>query len=60
MFHLPLLSHRSSGDLVLGRLSKLPIPSRVWVPVSSRAAYVYIIGMSGKGKSKLVSSFSCK
>jgi hypothetical protein len=60
MFHLPILSHQSPGDLVLGRLWRLTISPLVRVPVSSRAAHMYVIGMSGKGKSRLISSFSCK
>ena len=44
-------------DLVLGRKSKFPLSPLVRVPASARAAHMYVIGMSGKGKSRLVSFF---
>jgi hypothetical protein len=46
------LSHQSPGGLVLGRLWKLPISPPVRVPASARAAHMYVIGKSGKGKSQ--------
>ena len=54
MLHLPSLRHQSSDDLVLGRLWRFPISSLVRVPASARTAHMYVIGMSGKGKSKLL------
>jgi DNA helicase HerA-like ATPase len=54
MFRLPFLSHQTPGDLVLGRQFNFPILPLVRVPVSARAAHMYVIGMSGKGKSKLL------
>jgi hypothetical protein len=60
MPRLPILSHQSPGDLVLGHQSKLPFSPLVRVPLSARAVHMYAIGMSGKGKSRLISSFSSK
>jgi hypothetical protein len=54
MLHLPFLHHQSSDDLVLGRLWRFPISPLVRVIASARTAHLYVIGMSGKGKSKLL------
>jgi hypothetical protein len=54
MLHLPFLQHQSSDDLILGRLWRFPISALVRVPASARTAHLYVIGMSGKGKSKLL------
>ena len=54
MLHLPFSRHENNGDLVLGRLWKLPISPLVRVTASARTAHLYVIGMSGKGKSKLL------
>ena len=54
MLHLPFFPHQNSGDLVLGRLWRFPISPLVRVPASARTAHLYVIGMSGKGKSKLL------
>jgi DNA helicase HerA-like ATPase len=54
MLHLPFLTHQNSGGLILGGLWRLPISPLVRVPASARTAHMYVIGMSGKGKSKLL------
>jgi hypothetical protein len=54
MLHLPFLHHQNRGALVLGRLWRFPISPLVRVTASARTAHLYIIGMSGKGKSKLL------
>ena len=54
MPHLPFLRHQNSDDLVLGRLWRFPISPLVRVTASARTAHLYVIGMSGKGKSKLL------
>ena len=54
MLHLPFLSHQSPGGLILGSLRRFPVSSPVRVTASARAAHMYVIGMSGKGKSKLL------
>ena len=54
MLHLPFLSHQSPGGLILGSLRRFLVSSPVRVAASARAAHMYVIGMSGKGKSKLL------
>jgi len=54
MLHLPFLPHQNSNDLVLGRLWRFPISPLFRVTASARTAHMYVIGMSGKGKSKLL------
>ena len=54
MPHLPFLSHQNTGDLVLGRLWRFPISPLVRVSAPAHTAHMYVIGMSGKGKSKLL------
>ena len=54
MLHLPLLTRRTRSDLVLGCLWKFPVSPLVRVTASARTAHMYAIGMSGKGKSKLL------
>ena len=54
MLHLPFLPPQSRGDLVLGRLWRFPISPLARVSASARTAHMYVIGMSGKGKSKLL------
>jgi hypothetical protein len=54
MLHLPFLHHQNIGDLVLGRLWRFPISPLSRVTASARTADLYVIGMSGKGKSKLL------
>jgi hypothetical protein len=48
------LHHQNRGDLVLGRLWRFPVSPLVRVTASARTAHLYAIGMSGKGKSKLL------
>jgi len=50
----PFLPHQNHGDLVLGRLWRFPISPLVRVTASAHTAHLYVIGMSGKGKSKLL------
>jgi len=54
MLNLPFLRHQNIGDLVLGRQRGFPISRLVRVTASARTAHLYVIGMSGKGKSKLL------
>jgi hypothetical protein len=54
MPHLPFLRLRSSGDLVLGRTGPLPFFPAYRVPERARSAHMYVIGITGKGKSKLL------
>jgi hypothetical protein len=54
MLHLPFLPHQNTSDLVLGRLWRFPISPLLRVTASARTAHLYVIGMSGKGKSKLL------
>jgi hypothetical protein len=54
MLHLPFSHHRNRGHLVLGRLWRFPISPLFRVNASARLAHLYVIGMSGKGKSKLL------
>jgi hypothetical protein len=52
--YLPFLPHQNRSDLVLGRLWRFPISPLVRVTASARTAHLYGIGISGKGKSKLL------
>ena len=54
MLHLPFLPHQNSSSLVLGRLWRFPISPLFRLAASARTAHMYAIGMSGKGKSKLL------
>jgi hypothetical protein len=54
MVHLPFFQHQSNGDLTLGQLWNFPISPLFRVPASARTAHLYVIGMSGKGKSKFL------
>ena len=54
MLTLPFLHHQNPGDLVLGCQWRFPISRLVRVTASARTAHLYVIGMSGKGKSKLL------
>jgi hypothetical protein len=56
MLYMPFLPHQNSGDLVLGHLWRFPISPLFRVTASARTAHLYVIGMSGKGKSKLLES----
>ncbi len=54
MQRLRFFRHRKSGDLVLGQHWRFPISPVFTVPLSARSAHLYVIGMSGKGKSKFL------
>jgi hypothetical protein len=54
MLHLPFLSRQNRADLVLGRLGRFPIAPLFRETAPARTAHLYVIGMSGKGKSKLL------
>jgi hypothetical protein len=54
MLHLPFLRHQNGGDLVLGRLGRFPISPLSRLAAPARTAHLYVIGMSGKGKSNLL------
>ena len=54
MLNLPFMQKRDSGDLVLGRLGRSRFSPHFRVPVSVRTAHLYVIGLSGKGKSKFL------
>jgi len=54
MLHLPFLQHQNCDDLVLGSLWRFPISPLFRVTASARTAHMYVIGMSGKGKSRLL------
>ncbi len=44
----------SKGGLDLGRLGNFPFAPIYHVPAQARAAHMYVIGLSGKGKSKFL------
>src|SRR5579862_6269299 len=50
---LPFLQHQSS-DLILGRTGPFRFFPSYRVPERARSAHMYIIGITGKGKSKLL------
>jgi hypothetical protein len=52
--HPTFLNHQNPGDLILGRQRRFPISRLVRVTAIARTARMYVIGMSGKGKSKLL------
>jgi len=54
MLSWPAFQHPKHDHLILGHRKRPPIPLRVRIPASARAAHMYVIGMSGKGKSKLL------
>ena len=54
MPHLPIFRHRRNGDLVLGRVGKSRFTPLFRVTSSDRTAHLYVIDVSGKGKSKLL------
>jgi hypothetical protein len=54
MLHLPFRQNQNRGDLVLGRLGKYRFSPLYRVASSARTAHLYIIGLSGKGKSKFL------
>jgi hypothetical protein len=57
MLHLLFLSHQRQSNLILGRLWNLPISPLGRVTASARTAHMYVIGMSAKGKSKLLECY---
>ncbi len=44
----------TAGDLVLGRLSRLPFARACRVPTQARSGHMYVVGKTGKGKSKFL------
>lgn len=54
VLHPPFRTHRNHSHLVLGCLWRFPVSPLVRVTASARTAHMYAIGMSGKGKSKLL------
>jgi len=54
MLHLPLLKCEKEGSLVLGKLGRFPFAPGLRISAAARAAHMYVIGISGKGKSKLL------
>ena len=54
MLHFPFLPQPKRGDLVLGSLWRFPVSPLFRVTESARTSHLYVIGMSGKGKSKLL------
>ena len=54
MFSWPTFRHPKRDYLILGHRKRPYIPPLVRIPTSARAAHMYVIGMSGKGKSKLL------
>lgn len=51
---LPFLKPRHSDDLVLGQTGPFPFSPKYSVPGRARSAHMYVIGITGKGKSKLL------
>jgi len=54
VFYLPILPLRQRGDLFVGRLGKFSFFPLYRLPAKSRATHLYVIGLSGKGKSKFL------
>jgi hypothetical protein len=54
MLDLPFFRKRERGALVLGRQGKHMLSPPFQVSASTRTAHLYVIGMSGKGRSKLL------
>src|SRR5712692_2791312 len=54
MLYLPLLPRCRRGDLFLGRLGRFDLFPLYRIPLIHRASHLYVIGLSGKGKSKLL------
>ena len=54
MFRLPILPRQNRDDLVLGRVGKSRFAPLFRMTSSERTAHLYVIGASGKGKSKLL------
>lgn len=54
MFHLRFGGDKGQEALVLGKIGHFPWAPRVRISKEERAGHLYIIGSSGKGKSKLL------
>jgi hypothetical protein len=54
MLRLPFLTRQNRADLILGRLGNSRFSPLFRVTSSERTAHLYVIGVSGKGKSKLL------
>ena len=54
MLRLPVFLNQNGGNLVLGRIGKFPFAPLVRLSAKEREGHLYIIGSSGKGKSKLL------
>src|SRR5271157_4840143 len=54
MLYLPILPWRKRGDLFVGRLGRFDFFPLYRIPLRARASHLYVIGLSGKGKSKLL------
>lgn len=51
---LPILRRRKRGDLIPGSLWRLPVSPLFRATALARIADAYVIGMSGKGESKVL------
>ncbi len=51
---LPFFSRPEHGDLALGRLGNFRFSPQFRINATERASHMYVIGLSGKGKSKLL------
>lgn len=54
MLHLPFLRARVSDSLTLGRTGPFPFSSIYRIPQPARSMHLYVVGITGKGKSKLL------
>ncbi|MGB6681125.1 MAG: TraM recognition domain-containing protein, partial [Candidatus Bathyarchaeia archaeon] len=54
MLRLPFMRKQKSGGLELGRVGKFSFSPLFRVTASARTSHLYVIGLSGKGKSKLL------
>lgn len=54
MLPIPFLSHNKGDSLVLGKLGKSRFAPPLRVSTKARTAHQYVVGLSGKGKSKLL------
>lgn len=54
ILRLTRLLHTSSDDLILGRLGPFPPFPTYYQPPYTRRAHTYVLGITGKGKSKLL------
>jgi hypothetical protein len=63
MSHLPFLRDRCGGEgssLVLGKRGAHPFSPLYRVSARARAAHMYVLGITGKGKSKLLEHCICQ